>query len=244
MSATSTVGFIYPDHAAEDDYPRAAAQLGVNLPVVHIYGTDLHAIPELLDLGSPQRLAEGAELLANTNVSAVMWACTSGSFVYGSSGSRQQVAELAEHTGVPTSSTSLAYIAALRHLGVTKVAIAASYPHDVAALFQEFLAADGITTCRMSSANIPTAAEVGDLAPEAVADFVKSNDHPEAEAVLVPDTAMRTIELLPYLEQQAGKPVLSANQVTIWQGLRLAGFTPQHPKLGALFAEVEADVDR
>ena len=64
MRTAPTVGFIYPDHAAEDDYPLAAGWLGVALPVAHIYGTDLHAIPELLDLGSPARLAGGAAALA------------------------------------------------------------------------------------------------------------------------------------------------------------------------------------
>ena len=42
-----TAGVIYPDHAAEDDYPLAEQLLGVRLPVVHVYGTDLHAVPEL-----------------------------------------------------------------------------------------------------------------------------------------------------------------------------------------------------
>lgn len=79
----TTAGIIYPDHAAEDEYPWAADLLGVRLPVVHVYGTDLHAVPELLDLGRPDRLAEGAARLAEHRPQSVLWACTSGSFVYG-----------------------------------------------------------------------------------------------------------------------------------------------------------------
>src|SRR6476646_53208 len=109
-----TIGFIYPDHAAEDDYPLAATELGaagldVELPVAHIYGTDLHAIPELLDLGSPDKLRHGAELLAPDKPDAVVWACTSGSFVYGPQGAREQVRELASAARIPASSTSLAF---------------------------------------------------------------------------------------------------------------------------------------
>ena len=48
----TTIGFIYPDHAAEDDYPLAEQLLGgsdadegdIRLPVEHIYGTDLGRI--------------------------------------------------------------------------------------------------------------------------------------------------------------------------------------------------------
>ncbi|PXY21002.1 maleate cis-trans isomerase family protein [Prauserella muralis] len=235
----ATAGFIYPDHAAEDDYPLAERLLGdgVRLPVAHIYGTDLHAVAELLDLGSPARLAEGAGLLAEHQPDAVVWACTSGSFVYGWDGAAEQVAGLAEAAGgLPASSTSFAFVRAAAALGLRRVAVAASYPDDVASLFVEFLAKGGVDVVSMSAADIDTAAEVGHLAPEAVADLVVSRDHPDAEALLVPDTAMRTLGLIDDLERRLGKPVLTANQVTVWEGLRLAGASRPVPGLGALFS--------
>ncbi|MFD6454668.1 hypothetical protein ACFWF3_28185, partial [Nocardia sp. NPDC060220] len=70
-----------------------------------------------------------------------------------------------------------------------------------------------------------------------------TNDHPYAQALLIPDTAMHTLEVLPKLEAALGKPVLTANQVTIWEGLRLAGVTAVAPELGALFAEGSRHVD-
>ncbi|MFC4373741.1 maleate cis-trans isomerase [Nocardia halotolerans] len=238
-----TIGFIYPDHAAEDDYPRAAAVLDVALPVAHIYGTDLHAVAELLDLGSPEKLRQGARLLAADEPAAVMWACTSGSFVYGPEGARRQVEGLAAVAGVPASSTSFAFVAAARALAVTRVAVVASYPDEVARLFVEFLADAGIEVVSMSSAGIDTAAEVGTLTPEQVLDLAVAGDHRDAGALLIPDTAMHTLEVLPKLEAALGKPVLTANQVTIWEGLRLAGATPFAPGLGALFAKGELHVD-
>lgn len=244
MTSTPTVGFIYPDHAAEDDYPLAASWLDASFPVAHIYGTDLHAVPELLDLGSPARLAEGARLLARHDPAAVVWACTSGSFVYGPEGAEEQVATLEEATGVPTSSTSRAYLAALSALGIRKVAVAASYPDGVARLFVDYLASAGVEVVSFSSAGIATAAEVGTLTPAQVTALVTGNDHPEAEALLVPDTAMRTLAVLPDLESGLGKPVLTANQVTIWEGLRLAGTPRYSARLGTLFAERMADAGR
>ncbi|MGO4613361.1 maleate cis-trans isomerase [Nocardia sp. 2YAB30] len=238
------VGFIYPDHAAEDDYPLAAATLGAQLPVAHIYGTDLHAVPELLDLGSPEKLRGGAALLAPHRPDAVVWACTSGSFVYGPTGARDQVRALAEVAGVPATSTSLAFTDAVHALGLRRVAVAASYPDDVARLFVEFLADAGIEVVSMSSAGIDTAAEVGTLTPAEVLRLAVDNDHPDAEALLIPDTAMHTLAVLPELEATLGKPVLTANQVTIWAGLRLAGTEPVVPGLGILFAERQTDVRR
>ncbi len=231
-----TIGMIYPDHAAEDEYPWAAELLGIEMPVAHIYGTDLHAVAELLDLGSPDKLAAGAAALAPHEPDAVVWACTSGSFVYGPKGAHDQIAQLATAAGVPASSTSEAFVAALAHLGVTRVAVAASYPQDVARLFVDYLAAAGIDVVQMSSAGIDTAAEVGTLTAEQVVDLAVANDHPEAEALLVPATAMHTLAVVPELESRLGKPVLTANQVTVWQGLQLVGVTPSSSRLGTLFA--------
>ncbi|MET8872112.1 maleate cis-trans isomerase [Nocardia sp. NPDC004604] len=239
-----TVGFIYPDHAAEDDYPLAAAVLGTRLPVAHIYGTDLHAIAELLDLGSPDKLRHGAELLAPERPAAVVWACTSGSFVYGPQGARDQVRALAAAAGVPASSTSLAFVAAARALGVRRVAVAASYPDDVARLFVDFLADAGIEVVAQSSAGIDTAAEVGTLTAAQVRELTLANDHPDAQALLIPDTAMHTIAVLPELEAALGKTVLTANQVTIWEGLRLIGEVPTAAALGSLFSERHSYVGR
>ncbi|MDX1551966.1 MAG: maleate cis-trans isomerase, partial [Marinobacter sp.] len=56
-----------------------------------------------------------------------------------------------------------------------------------------------------------------------------------ADALLVPDTALHSVAWLEDLEAAAGKPVLTANQVSFWEGLRLCGrLTPQQG-LGTLF---------
>lgn len=234
-SVEGTVGFIYPDHAAESDYPLAARQLGANLAVVHIYGTDLHAVPELLDLGSPEKLAEGARLLRPHNPGAVVWACTSGSFVYGPEGAAQQVASLSECSGTPASSTSFAFVNALGALGMSRVSVAASYPRDVAELFVAFLAAHNVEVVAMGEAGIDTAAEVGRLTASEIDQLAADHDHPDAQALLIPDTAMHTIAHVERLESQLAKPVLTANQVTVWEGLRLIGQTPDAAGLGRLF---------
>ena len=54
--------------------------------------------------------------------------------------------------------------------------------------------------------------------------------------MLVPDTALHTVAALGELEAVVGKPVLTANQVSAWEGMRLAGAGTAVPELGQLFA--------
>lgn len=236
----TTVGFLYPGHAAEDDYPRMQrilrpALADLELAVEHTYGEDRHAVDELLDLGSDRRLAEGAARLHAKRPTAVIWACTSGSFVYGWAGAREQADKLAAVAGVPASSTSFAFIDAARALDVHRVAIAASYPDEIVDKFVEFLAAAEIDAIAVSSQGIDTAAEVGRLTDDAVLALAKANDNAAADALLIPDTAMHTIATIDAIESAIGKPVLTANQVTVWHGLRLAGLNATTTEAGALF---------
>lgn len=246
MPATHTVGLLYPGYAAEDDYPLLERLLGdgVTLHVEHTsVGEDAHRVDALLDLGGPQRLADGADALVGRHrVDAVVWACTSGSFVFGWDGAHEQAEAVGRRLGVPASSTSLAFARALRSLGLNTVALAATYPDDVTTAFVDFLAAGGTDVVRRSSQGIVTAAEVGTLEREAVLEIATEHDHPDAQAVLMPDTALHTVAWLDELEDALGKPVLTANQVTAWEGLRIAGWSQTRRGLGALFRQpVEAD---
>ena len=234
------LGFLYPGHSAEDDYPTMAAMLDPSPDVTLVHtsvGEDAHRVDALLDLGGPDRLAEGAAALGS--VDAVLWACTSGSFVFGWEGARGQVEPLAAQMGVPASSTSFAFVEAIRALGVERVAVAATYPADVTAAFVEFLGAAGITVVASDAQDVITAAEVGTFGADRVLDFVAAGDHPDADAVLVPDTALHTAAVVEQLEATLGKPVLTANIVTMWEALRISGglgSIESATGLGTLFA--------
>lgn len=243
----TTVGLLYPGYGAEDDFPALEERLrdaghDVSLPLVHTsVGEDAHRVDALLDLGGHERLVVGARVLAAEHrLDSLIWACTSGSFVFGWEGAQRQVEALAEATGLPTSSTSLAFVSACRALGLTKVTVTASYPEDVADHFRTFLQRGGIEVTAMGSHDIFTAAEVGTLTRDQVVAMVAGVDRSGAEAVLVPDTAMHSLAWLPDLEVAVGMPVLTANQVSVFEGLRLAGPVPELPQLGALLARETA----
>ncbi|HLS46376.1 MAG TPA: maleate cis-trans isomerase [Ornithinicoccus sp.] len=239
-----TIGLLYPGHSAEDDYTALEERVGsdLRLPLVHTsVGEDAHRVDALLDLGGTERLAQGARTLVDQHApDSIMWACTSGSFVFGWEGAQRQVKQLEDLTGLPTSSTSIAFVEACRSLGLTRVTVAASYPQDVAQEFVSFLGRGGIEVTAMGSHGIITAAEVGTLDYPQVDAIVRGADRSGgAEAVLVPDTAMHTLAWLESLEQAAGMPVLTANQVTVWQGLNLLGDVPVVEALGTLFSTTE-----
>lgn len=238
------IGLLYPGYSAQDDYPaleRRLGDAGPRLPLRHTsVGEDAHRVDALLDLGSAERLtAPAQDLVRHDGAQCVLWACTSGSFVFGWEGAHRQALQVSDACGVPASSTSLAFVAACRALGLTRVAVAASYPQDVATHFRDFLAHGDIEVTALGSHGIVTAVEVGTLGRDDVLRLAAGVDRSGAQAVLVPDTAMHSLAWLPDLEEHLGLPVLTANQVTVFEGLRLLDpdHAPSLPGLGALFAD-------
>ncbi len=235
------LGFLYPGHAAEDDYPLLGAMVEPPAQVTLIHTEflkDAHTVEALSEMGSISRLSKGAEALAGSEIESVVWTSTSASFVLGLDGIRQQIDTLEKILCVPASTTAMAFARAVKAIDAEKVAIAATYPEDVAQKFRAFLNHFDIEVVHLASRGIVTAAEVGTLEKDEVIDFALANTRNQADALLIPDTALHSAAWLTDLEQATGKPVLTANQVSFWEALRLCGKLTPQSGLGRLFESV------
>lgn len=196
--------------------------------------TDKHALVELRKEGSEAILLAAAAKLITFRPQAVAYACTSISFAGGFNAALQQVAAIEQRVKAPVTSTSLAFVRAILALGNPPVAVAASYPLKVAEQFVRFLQEAGIRPVSLSVGDATTGAEANRFTSKEVSALVTRANCNEAGVVLVPDTAINTLEYLADLEDACGKPLLTANQVTVWDVLRVAGALRPIPRLGKL----------
>ncbi|MFZ4450340.1 maleate cis-trans isomerase family protein [Salibacterium aidingense] len=232
------MAFLYPGQAAENDFYTMASEMrpAVDIEVIHTsFLEDAHTVEALTEMGSIKRLQEGAERLKGSGAASVLWSSTSASFVLGAAGIQRQVKELKNILGVPASTTALAFVKAARTLNLKKIAVAATYPRDVALIFKQFLQTYEMDVIQYESKGIITAAEVGTLKKREVLDFAENSDAAEAEALLIPDTALHTAGYLKELEETLKKPVLTANQVSFWEALWLAERFTLQQGWGTLF---------
>ncbi|MGW4526811.1 maleate cis-trans isomerase family protein [Amycolatopsis sp. NPDC004378] len=244
---STRIGLLYPTRdCGEDDFAELCRRLDPALTLDFAYarwGEDVGRIDELdaagkaaavREIGAPSRLlAAAGEFAATPDV--VSWACSSCSFTRGLDGTHEQAEALSAHLGVPASSTSLAYLAALGRLGLDRVALASVYHPDLTAVFAAFLAGAGVTTVHSVSADAASDRALAAWDARQITDLVLAADHDDAAAVLVPETALHTTPLLAGLEDRLGKPVLTATAVTVWDALDRAGTEPARAGLGTLF---------
>jgi len=151
----------------------------------------------------------------------VAYACTSGSFVDGVAGEQRLVAAMRASGAPQAVTTSGALLAALSVLDISRVAVATPYVEALTSRLSDFLAEAGVET--VGSAGLGLQSEIWKVPYDVTAKLVAEADSPAAEAIFVSCTNLPTYDLIATLETELGKPVLTANQVTMWSALRSAG---------------------
>lgn len=235
------LAFLYPPCGAEDElytYGEALDQtLRVSVVGVRSYGGDEeHALRHLRRTADIANLAFSSGIVARLRPSSVVWACTSGSFVGGYEYALRQTEEISRITRCPASSTSLAFINAAKQLSIRRVAILASYPEEASEAFRGMLASAGLQLVGAVSLSMPSAMESASWSVERIVGDAKSMRVEGAEGLMIPDTAVPAWQAIEPLESALDIPVLTANQVTVWEGARLAGVSVKRGDMGRLFA--------
>ena len=235
------LGLLYPEGGGEYEYFQFAEATDFNirpyLIVTHLAGGDDNHQPDALrETGSLRRLSFSAERLSYLKPHVALWACTSGSFIVGRKAAEEQAAMISRTCACPSSSTSLAFVAALRALGLKRVGVLASYIEETSRAFVTFLNDFGVEVEGFEWFGAPGGNDAYAIKPELFVEAARRLDSPRVEAFLIPDTAIAGFPMVRAIEAALGKTALSANQVTIWQGLKLAGRKDKFPQFGRLMA--------
>lgn len=148
----------------------------------------------------------------------VSYACTSGSFVAGAAAEYVLHRTILDAGAPRASTTSGALVEALAVLGVERLAIATPYIAAVTDRLVTFLAEHRVAT--VASEGLGLIGNIWRTTYAQVVDIVKQVDRPEAQALFISCTNLPTYDVIEPLEQALGKPVLTANQVTMWDACR------------------------
>lgn len=228
------VGVIAPfDFALDDEYWRWLGQ-GVTLYATR---TPYYEHPVSLEMAEAVSdvtdLVVAARSLAVVRPSATVYACTSGSFVAGLAGERALREAMTEGGLASPLTTSGALVEALAALGARRVAIGSPYDAELTRRLARFLAEAGHEVA--GGAFLGLEGKIAQVDSRSVYRLIQAADTSQADAVFLSCTNLRTFDVLAEAERDLGKPVLSANQVSMWAALR-AGRLPAAPVGQSLFA--------
>jgi maleate isomerase len=172
-------------------------------------------------ISDPALVARGVTDIRAVSPLVAAYACTSGSFVGGLAGEAALVAAMIDAGAPGAVTTSGALLAALRHLDVTTLATATPYTPELTAGLSGFLAEAGVEV--VSASGLGLTSDIWMVPYDITANLVRATDTDDAQAVFISCTNLPTYDIIATLEAELGKPVLTANQVTIWSALGVIG---------------------
>lgn len=228
------IGLMVPtgNSVMEPEFARMSPE-GVSVHANRVYLKDV--TPESL-LAMEGEVRASAEGLVEIRVGVLAFGCTSGSFVGGKGYDKRLIGRMQDATGVSATTTTTAVLRALRLLGVQRISMATPYIDEVNALEVKFLAEHGIEVVKSAGGGIVHTPDIQECEPGVSFQRAREVDHDRAEAVFISCTGFRSVENLEKLEAELGKPVISANQATFADCLRLLGIRQVRPGYGSLFA--------
>lgn len=233
------IGVIYPsDGVLDDEFWRCVPE-----------SVSVHVTRAMSSLALPgggryedshARTAEGpyieqaAASFVLIRPAAVAYACTAVSFAKGAGYDDVLCRRITAAAGSPATTTATAMVAALRALGLRRIAVAAPYVDEVCGRLRRFLEETGFEVVSLANLGLK-GVEIAQVTGEELRELAKRADHAAADGLFISCTNLRTLDVLDTLERELGKPVVSANLATMWHALRLAGLAPRLEGLGCLY---------
>jgi maleate isomerase len=184
----------------------------------------------------PPLVDDAAELLAAAPLHAIAYGFTSSSYVCGAAGDAVLKARLEARThGIPVVIPCASAVLALRALGVHRVALIDPPWFSVELNHQgaEYFRAQGLEVVHHGPAELPSNQRA--IHPGQLYEWVRAHTPASADAVLLGGNGLRAIGVIRALEEDLGRPVLTANQVAFWHALRLSGTLVPVTDYGAIF---------
>ncbi len=164
----------------------------------------------------------------------IVLAHTASSYLVGRDREQALVDRLAAPGGTVGLTAARAIDAALRHLKVRRLALATPYPAAIAEAARVYWQAAGFEIVNHLRPDVDNIYEQDE---ERARQIIRQAFVPDADAVLVSGTGLPTVGALDGAEAELGRPVISSNQASLWNALRIAQMEPVIHGFGRLLRE-------
>lgn len=196
---------------------------------VRMTGPHFMALEQLLP-----KVAEASELLADASCDTIVFHCTANSMAEGLAGEKKIADAIESATGKKAATTASATMAAFEILEARRVVLVSPYPRPSHEHELEFLEEAGLEIVGERNLSLDGSTAYSAMPPSEWVDTMASMKNDKADVYFASCANIRAIEVLEEIEEILDAPVVTSNQLVIWNALRLAGIDDPLPGLGRL----------
>ncbi|WP_313811637.1 aspartate/glutamate racemase family protein [Glutamicibacter sp.] len=168
-----------------------------------------------------QTMADAAALLASADTDVIAWNGTSGSWL-GIEHDQQIATVITEATGVPATTSTLAYMEAFKRFGLKHIALLTPYTQDVNEQIAASYADQGIQIVGSHHWSLSDNESFARVRAEDLLEPSRRLLEEKPDALIYLCTNLYGAPAVAQLEEEFGIPVLDSVAVTLWHALLLA----------------------
>ena len=183
----------------------------------------------------PAVMREAAQLLATADVDVIAWNGTSGSWL-GPAHDRELAAEITGATGIPATTSTLAYFEAFQAFGTERIGLFTPYTDDVNHQVIASYEREGIKTVDHRALGLSDNESFARVTDEEMLPGSRELAATAPDALVYLCTNLYGANITAEIEEGTGVPVLDSVAVTLWHALKLAGAPLLDPRWGRLLA--------
>mgnify|MGYP000044055376 CR=1 FL=1 len=182
--------------------------------------------------GCSRYVPKAVDELADAKVDVIAFGCTGGSFIKGVGYDKEIISIIQKQVKIPATTTSTAVIRALEVLKAKKVVVGSPYEDWLNEKLKIFLEGHGFDVIKIKGLGvIKDIAEIPDNVKYKLAKEIYS---PEADVMFFSCTDFMVAHLISPFEEDFGIPVITSNQATLWDMLRIIGLKTRVKGYGIL----------
>lgn len=183
----------------------------------------------------PAVMREAARLLATADVDVIAWNGTSGSWL-GSAHDEELVQEITGATGIPATTSTLAYLEAFRAFGTERIGLFTPYTEDVNRQVIAAYEREGIKTVDHRALGLSDNESFARVTDDEMRPGSRELAAAAPDALVYLCTNLYGANITAEIEEGTGVPVLDSVAVTLWHALKLADAPLLDPRWGRLLA--------
>lgn len=172
-------------------------------------------------------------ILPNENIDCIVYGCTSGTIAAGYDSIEKKVKAAKPNAKLTTPSS--AAIKALRKFNVKRLSIFTPYSKILNDEVVEYFSKEGFEITSNNYLDIAADYDIGKVDQKFLYNILSKIDLRDADALFISCTALPVLNIIDDLEKKLNKPVLSSNQILIWDSLESIGKNNDVTGFGKLF---------
>ena len=172
------------------------------------------------------------DLLPISMLDLVVFHCTTGSLLYPPESLTEH---LESRTGLPVVTTAGAVVMALRALGAARLSLVTPYNAELNRLETAFLEKAGISVKAIGGSQLEDSELMQSVSAEDVALWARRAGAPgTADATFISCTGIRSLNFIPELEADLGRPVVTSTTAMLWHVYTRLAVGERPARLGRL----------